>query len=35
MERERLSVVKKHVVRKELARVRDVEVDGSFGIQKE
>lgn len=25
----------KHLVRKELARVMDVEVDGSFGIQKE
>lgn len=35
VERERLSVEKKHLVRKELARVRDVEVDSSFGIQKE
>lgn len=35
VERERLSVEKKHLVRKELTRVMDVEVDGSFGIQKE
>lgn len=28
VERERLSVEKKHLVRKELARVMDVEVDG-------
>lgn len=35
VERERLSDEKKHLVRKELARVMDVEVDGSFGTQKE
>lgn len=35
VERERLSGEKKHFVRKELARVMDVEVDGSFGTQKE
>lgn len=35
VERERLSVEKKHLVRKELVRVRDVEVDGSFGTQKD
>lgn len=35
VERERLSVEKKHLVRKELAGVRYVEVDGSFGTQKE
>lgn len=35
VERGRLSVEKKHLVRKELARVMDVELDGSFGTQKE
>ena len=34
VERERL-YGEKHLVRKELARVMDVEVDGSFGTQKE
>lgn len=34
VERERLSG-EKHLVRKELARVMDVEVDGLIGIQKE
>ena len=35
LERERLSGEKKHLVRKELARVTAVAVDGLFGIQKE
>mgnify|MGYP004534820083 CR=1 FL=1 len=35
VERERLYGEKKHLVRKELARVTAVEVDGLFGIQKE
>lgn len=35
VERERLSEEKKHLVRKGLARVTAVEVDGLFGIQKE
>ncbi len=34
VERERL-YGEKHLVRKELTRVMDVEVDSSFGIQKE
>lgn len=35
VERERLSVEKKHLVRKELARVRATAMEGSFGTQKE
>lgn len=35
VERERLSDEKKHHVRKELARVTAVAVDGLIGIQKE
>lgn len=35
VESERLSGEKKHLVRKELARVMAVAVDGLFGIEKE